>query len=225
MHRRSLVQGWLAVCGHRVGWYGIRWITFFFFARSAFHFRSSGHLVSTLRRAVLRFPFHCEYPSSAFYPGDHPCLGRLPCLSAGTDYCLWSVLLPCWWFFGLGGIEESRDSTRDAWPSLLFVLSPVTNRWHIRGRTAAPCPCVARCRWQFDGASNLLLRGVAEAGFVDHWTGLKRSVSVDVKLAPCQHVVHSREALVSHATPMETELAFGQEGGGIMLVRGNRRLG
>ena len=35
---------------------------------------------------------------------------------------LWSVLLAFGWFFGPGGIQESRDSFRDVWFSLLFAV-------------------------------------------------------------------------------------------------------
>lgn len=73
---------------------------------------------------------------------------------------LWSVLLACGRFFGLGGIEESRDSSRDAWFSLFSVL-PFASRRFVAAGLLLP----ALVRFYVAGTSRIiLLHGIDVAG-------------------------------------------------------------
>lgn len=85
--------------------------------------------------SVFRIPFlSCILPLPFFI-----FRGRLSSLSRGVrpfscGACCWA----CGQFFGPGGIEESRDSFRDAWFSVVFRPSPFTDRRLFGGQARSP---------------------------------------------------------------------------------------
>ena len=103
-----------------------------------------GHRISTFRYTVLRlfFLFRIPFLNCILPPEFYHVWSRcLPFLGWVSSISLWSVLLACGRFFGLGGIEESRDSFRDAWFSLLSVL-PLCESTVLSSWTAAPSLCL-----------------------------------------------------------------------------------